>query len=114
MKSPYESGVTESRDVRTAALEQTDAMNNVGMAYMRGQGVEKDMDAAVNWYSKAAEQGHVLALLTSATRFLTAGLAGLIQGFFGSFTRTLETSSVFSGGSEDTFFGCDSLFPSDS
>jgi TPR repeat protein len=33
------------------------AMNNIGELYEKGMGVEKDLDAAIEWYRKAAEQG---------------------------------------------------------
>lgn len=38
-----------------------EALNNIGNMYYKGQGVNKDYKQAVKWFSKAAEQGHVLA-----------------------------------------------------
>lgn len=41
-----------------AELGNTDAQSSLGSCYYEGQGVPQDYGEAVNWYSKAAEQGH--------------------------------------------------------
>ncbi len=47
----------------TKSAEQGDAMAqyNLGIMYVKGQGVTQDYKQAFNWYSKAAEQGHTKA-----------------------------------------------------
>ena len=39
-------------------LGDAEAQYNLGVMYDNGQGVVKDKDEAVNWYRRAAEQGH--------------------------------------------------------
>ncbi|EJK72269.1 hypothetical protein THAOC_06210, partial [Thalassiosira oceanica] len=38
-----------------------DALFNLGLAYRYGEGVEQDMGKAVEFYEKAAMQGHVMS-----------------------------------------------------
>ena len=38
------------------------AQYNVGLKYKLGQGVAKDLFAAIEWYEKAASQDHVMGL----------------------------------------------------
>ena len=45
-----------------AALQEADkAQTAVGLAYLRGHGVEQNLDQALMWLNRAAEQGEVLA-----------------------------------------------------
>ena len=37
------------------------AQNNLGLMYVKGQGVEQDFKEAVKWYQKAADQGNAKA-----------------------------------------------------
>jgi TPR repeat protein len=45
------------------AQADPDAMQWLGKLYARGQGVEKDEAAAIDWIKKAAEHGHLIAQL---------------------------------------------------
>ena len=46
-------------DYRAAAERgDADAQYNLGLCYAKGNGVKADMVEAVNWYRKAARQGH--------------------------------------------------------
>ena len=47
----------------SVAAEQGDASSqfNLGLLYANGRGVKQDYFKAVEWYQKAAEQGHPLA-----------------------------------------------------
>jgi TPR repeat protein len=38
------------------------AQNRLGEMYEAGLGVSRDLDTAITWYQRAAEQGHPLAL----------------------------------------------------
>ena len=38
------------------------AQNRLGEMYEQGQGVSRDLDMAMTWYQRAAEQGHPIAL----------------------------------------------------
>lgn len=50
-----------------AALQEADkAQTAVGLAYLQGKGMEKDLDQALLWLNRAAEQGEVLAQRTLA------------------------------------------------
>lgn len=44
-------------------LEQghTDAQHNLGRAYETGMGVAKDVQVALQWYERAAKEGHRIA-----------------------------------------------------
>ncbi|EJK46098.1 hypothetical protein THAOC_35255 [Thalassiosira oceanica] len=44
-----------------AELDSIQALYNLGVAYDRGEGVEKDVAKAAEFYEKAAMQGHVLS-----------------------------------------------------
>jgi len=48
-----------------AAAERGEAgsMNQLGIAYAHGRGVQQDRKQAVEWYLKAAEKGNVTAML---------------------------------------------------
>lgn len=55
----YEKAVNEWRPLAQAG--DPDAQFNMGQASKLGRGVKADMTAAVDWYRKAAAQGHVRA-----------------------------------------------------
>lgn len=46
---------------RAVRAGDADAMNNLGMLYLQGQGVEQDRDRAMQLFRQAAEQGHAVA-----------------------------------------------------
>jgi uncharacterized protein len=54
--------------------EQGDAATqyNLGVRYANGQGVIKNESAAIEWYQKAAEKGHVVAQYNLSTIYATA------------------------------------------
>lgn len=37
-------------------------LERIGLSYITGKGVERDLDTAISWYKKAAEKGSVIAL----------------------------------------------------
>ena len=37
------------------------AQANLGVMYLRGEGVERDPVRAASWFAKAAEQGHTIS-----------------------------------------------------
>lgn len=55
----YDKAVAEWRPLAQGG--DPDAQFNMGQAYKLGRGVKADMGAAVDWYRKAAAQGHVRA-----------------------------------------------------
>ena len=61
------------------------AMYRLGEMYERGEGVEKDSDAALGWYQKAAERGNEDA--KKALERLGAATTGIDQGAAGKATR---------------------------
>lgn len=46
---------------RAVRKDDADAMNNLGMLMLQGQGVEKDVDKAIAMFRRAAELGHATA-----------------------------------------------------
>lgn len=52
------------------ALGDSDAMATLGQAYYKGEGVEKDYAAALDWLRKAADAGSTDALVTLGTMYL--------------------------------------------
>ena len=58
-RGEYETAVKEWRP---AAVDgDADAQFNLGQAYKLGRGVKTDLDVALDWYRKAAAQGHLQA-----------------------------------------------------
>lgn len=55
----YETAVKEWRPAALAG--DADAQFNLGQAYKLGRGVKTDLNIALDWYRKAAAQGHVQA-----------------------------------------------------
>lgn len=55
----YEDAVKQWRE--PALKGDADAQFNLGQAYKLGRGVNTDLDLALSWYRKAAEQGHLQA-----------------------------------------------------
>jgi TPR repeat protein len=55
----YESGILA--DYQKAANGDIGAMNSIGIKYRNGQDVTKNIPAAIKWYTRAANQGHVAA-----------------------------------------------------
>ena len=49
------------KNVELAKRGDALAQLNVGVAYDTGHGVEKDLEQALSWYRKAAEQGYAKA-----------------------------------------------------
>ena len=54
-KDPWGDGASHRR---AAAAGWTDAMNLVGVGYMRGEGAEEDFEQGIAWLSRASEQGN--------------------------------------------------------
>jgi len=52
-----------------AAQGNLNAMNDLGMMYMNGQGVKQDYAAAGDWFKKAAEKGHTHAITNLGTLY---------------------------------------------
>lgn len=58
-RGEYEIAVKEWR--KPAMEGDADAQFNLGQAYKLGRGVKTDLDVALDWYRKAAAQGHLQA-----------------------------------------------------
>lgn len=58
-RGEYDIAVREWRP--EALLGNADAQFNLGQAYKLGRGVEANLDTALDWYKKAANQGHLQA-----------------------------------------------------
>jgi uncharacterized protein len=58
-RGQYELAVKEWRD--PAIKGNADAQFNMGQAYKLGRGVKSDLNVALDWYRKAAGQGHLQA-----------------------------------------------------
>jgi cell division septation protein DedD len=58
-RGEYEVAVKEWR--QPALAGDADAQFNLGQAYKLGRGVKTDLDLALDWYRKAAAQGHIQA-----------------------------------------------------
>ena len=67
-----------------ASQGNANAMNNLGMMLMSGQGVEKDSAAAAQWFQKSAERGQLDAITNLGT------LYELGQGVPQSYARAAE------------------------
>jgi TPR repeat protein len=52
-----------------AAQGNANAMNNLGMMLMSGQGIQKDAAAAAQWFKKAAEKGQLDAITNLGTLY---------------------------------------------
>lgn len=66
--SKYGLGCVEQSDThalwwfeQAAELGHPEAQINMGLIYANGEGVDRDLDKALYWYSKAAAQGNGLA-----------------------------------------------------
>lgn len=58
-RGEYEGAVKQWRD--PALKGDADAQFNMGQAYKMGRGVKTDLNVALDWYKKAAAQGHLQA-----------------------------------------------------
>ena len=58
-RGEYETAVKQWRD--PALKGDADAQFNMGQAYKMGRGVKTDLNIALDWYRKAAAQGHLQA-----------------------------------------------------
>ena len=58
-RGAYEDAVKAWR--KPASEGDAEAQFNLGQAYKLGRGVKSDLDIALDWYRKAAAQGHLLA-----------------------------------------------------
>jgi uncharacterized protein len=58
-RGDYEAAVKQWRD--PALKGDADAQFNLGQAYKMGRGVKADLNVALDWYRKAAAQGHLQA-----------------------------------------------------
>ena len=58
-RGEYEAAVKQWRD--PAIKGDADAQFNMGQAYKMGRGVKTDLNVALDWYKKAAAQGHLQA-----------------------------------------------------
>ncbi len=58
-RGEFEAAVTEWRG--PALKGDADAQFNLGQAYKTGRGVKTDLNVALDWYSRAAAQGHLQA-----------------------------------------------------
>lgn len=47
--------------IKAAKKGDADAQYRIGSCYSKGDGIEKDEKKAVNWWRKAAEQGHAIS-----------------------------------------------------
>ena len=54
---------------RKAEQGNASAQNNLGVLYVKGEGVLQDYKKGVYWYSKAAEQGHTKAQFNLGNRY---------------------------------------------
>jgi len=63
-------------DLYSQAAEKGDPEGQSGLAdmYSAGEGVERDLEKAVYWYSRAAESGSLRAIRILAAAFLDGGL----------------------------------------
>lgn len=52
-----------------AAQGNLNAMNDLGMMYMSGQGVKQDYATASSWFKKAADKGHLEAVTNLGTLY---------------------------------------------
>ncbi|WP_430446003.1 SPOR domain-containing protein [Sphingorhabdus contaminans] len=59
-RGDYEAAVKEWRE--PALKGDPDAQFNMGQAYKTGRGVKTDLNIALDWYKKAAAQGHLKAM----------------------------------------------------
>lgn len=58
-RGEYEAAIKQWRD--PAIKGDADAQFNMGQAYKMGRGVKTDLNVALDWYRKAAAQGHLQA-----------------------------------------------------
>lgn len=58
-RGEYDKAVAQWRD--PALKGDADAQFNLGQAYKTGRGVKMDLNVALDWYSRAAKQGHLQA-----------------------------------------------------
>lgn len=58
-RGEYDKAVAEWRD--PALKGDADAQFNLGQAYKTGRGVTMDLNVALDWYNRAAKQGHLQA-----------------------------------------------------
>lgn len=81
---------------KAAELGNSDAMNNLGILYENGQGVEKSYHKAFEWYTKAADLGNDWALKNTGDLYKNG------QGVDKDFTKAIEwyTKAAESGNSE--------------
>ena len=58
-RGEYEAAIKQWRE--PALKGDADAQFNMGQAYKMGRGVKADLNIALDWYKKAAAQGHLQA-----------------------------------------------------
>ena len=81
----------ETTDIDALLAEATEgdaiAQFNLGLCYHNGDGVEKDDEKAVEWYTKAAEQGHPDAQYTLG---MVYGYPWSYEGVVQDFKKAVE------------------------
>lgn len=73
------------------ALGDSEAMATLGLAYYKGEGVEKDLATARGWLEKAADAGNAAVLTTLGTMYLNGeGVAKDPEKAFELFTKAAD------------------------
>ncbi|MDF7807217.1 DUF1266 domain-containing protein [Pontiellaceae bacterium B12219] len=84
-----------------AALNNTDCLLEVGMAYYAGEGVEQDLDQAFEYWTRAAEQGSPMGLLNLAMLYHEGeGVEQDLQKAMELYQKATQHGSTFSENGE--------------
>ena len=72
---------------------------NVGICYAAGKGVEQDFHLAYTWWEKAAEQGHVKAMVNLATCYeIGAGVDRNLVEAYNWYEKAAEHGDTYAAG----------------
>jgi tetratricopeptide (TPR) repeat protein len=66
---------------------------NMGLLYKFGRGVEKNIDTAIEWFTKAADKGHFYALSSIGTSHYNAGRYKEVFPWFSQAARIARAAS---------------------
>jgi TPR repeat protein len=80
-KAAYKAGdYVRARQIWTPLAMQGNsrAQHSLGQMYERAQGVDRDLEEALRWYRRAAEQGHALSQYRVAVAY-AFGLGGVLK-----------------------------------